>query len=162
MGEREVLDRLGSIVPGYRGYIDRELRRSTDRVLRDTIVSRLGVTRRRIVEAIGASARSMRFDDMEGLEAYRRRVETIVDQVRHAPEGYSGFFDAVRVDAKQLEAVHAHDAAMCDRVEAVESAVAGLERDESAGLEAALRDLEEAVRERRERLLGVAGVSDHA
>lgn len=155
MGARGVLDRLGSVIPGYRGYMERELRRSTDRVIRDVVVSRLGSVRQRVVRLIADHARAMRLDGLESLERARRRLDLVMDQVRHAPEGYSGFFDAVQITAADLDTIHAHDAALCDGVEALAASLGALEAGDASAFDPALEAFEEAVRVRRERLRGV-------
>ena len=42
---RALLEKLGSLVPGYAGYADRETRRECDQVLRLAVSSRLGAAR---------------------------------------------------------------------------------------------------------------------
>jgi hypothetical protein len=38
---KNIFDRIGSLIPGYSGYADREGRRNCDKVLRDSIVVKL-------------------------------------------------------------------------------------------------------------------------
>ncbi len=40
-GRKNFFEVLGAFVPGYKGYSEKEMRRESDRILRDAIVSRL-------------------------------------------------------------------------------------------------------------------------
>jgi len=38
---KNVFDKIGSLIPGYKGYAEREGRRNCDKILRDSIVTQL-------------------------------------------------------------------------------------------------------------------------
>jgi len=155
---KELLARLGSLVPGYAGYADRERRRESDQALRLSVSARLGAAKAAFDRRTAESARTGRFDLLDPLDGLARRAATLADAVRHAPAGYSALFDAATIGAAELDRLSALDLAVseaCERL--LEEAerlpysadAAALERAASAasGAEAALARRAEALRE---------------
>ena len=151
------LDTLGSFIPGYRGYKDRETRRDTDRLLREAIVNRLGDRRTALDRCIADFSRQMKLDAMEPLELARRRLQKVTDQIRYAPGGYSGFFDTLQVAPEDLDRLYRHDLGLRDQVERLAELLGALPaaKDPAGTAEAlltALQQLEETVRGRDQAL----------
>ena len=96
---KSLLGRLGSLVPGYAGYADRERRRESDQALRLAVAARLGTARAVLDRRTAECARTSRFDVLEPLDALSRRVAALADAVRHAPAGYAALFDAATIGA---------------------------------------------------------------
>ena len=155
---KSLIQKLGSLVPGYAGYADREKRRESDQALRLAVAARLGTARAALDRRMAECARTSRFDVLEPLDALSRRVATLADTVRHAPAGYSALFDAAAIGAAELDRLYAFDLAVreaCERVvdeaERLPAAVdtAALEKANAAasGAEAALDRRSEALRE---------------
>lgn len=157
-GVKALLGRLGSLVPGYAGYADREKRRESDQALRLSVAARLGVARAALDRRAAECARTSRFDLLDPLDALSRRVATLADAVRHAPAGYAALFDAATVGAAELDRLYALDLAVreaCERLveeaERLPAAFDGAALDKASGTaseaEAALNRRSEALRE---------------
>ena len=153
---KSLLGRLGSLVPGYAGYADREKRRESDQALRLAVAARLGAARAALDRRTAECARTGRFDVLDPLDALSRRVAALADSVRHAPAGYAALFDAATVGAAELDRIYAFDLGVreaCEQVveesERLPAAVdvAGLDR-----LSAAVAGAESAVSRRAESL----------
>ncbi len=147
------LDTLGSFIPGYKGYKEKEARRDSDRLLREAIVRRLGDRKGALDRIIADHSRRMQFDALEPLELAKRRIEKTADLVRHAPAGYSGKWDTVQIREEDLDKIYRHDLGIRDLVEKTAGQLAALEgaKDPSAllaDLHATLQQLEEQVRSR--------------
>ena len=71
------------------------------------------------------------------------KLRTFIDKISTAPRGYSGLFDAVKINEKELEAVYQFDAAFFDLAEQVSGAVDNFERSlgDEAALPAAIRNV---------------------
>jgi len=157
---RSIIETLASLIPGYRGYSDRESRRDSDRALRQAIANTLDATRSTVDEAIAECSRSMDFTRIEGLERMRRRLATVTDAIRHAPTGYAGLLDTAPVGAPELDRLHDYDAALREHSERLAaevrkvSAGAGDPTEHQRALDALLSELEEDVRRRDEILKG--------
>ena len=64
---------LGAFVPGYKGYRDKEMRRESDRILRDAIVSRLQEKKTVVDDLIRDFAKQAKFDLLEASSGVPRR-----------------------------------------------------------------------------------------
>ncbi len=141
-GDQDVFKKIASKIPGFSGYIERQNRRAADKLLRETIANRFEELYRRI------SALQVDFVDqgelmyVDDLEKAALKVRTFIDKVRRASYGYSGFFDAVKINEEELAQVYAYDAAMLDLVDQVGRAIDNVEASMgSDGLQAAIRHL---------------------
>jgi len=66
----------------------------------------------------------------------------MIDRIRRAPRGYSGLFDAVKINETELTQLYVYDAAMLELVDEVSRAIDNVEASiGSDGLQAALRNL---------------------
>ncbi len=141
-GDQDVFKKIASKIPGFDGYIERQNRRAADKLLRETVADRFEELYRRIsdVQADFVSQGELMYVD--DLEKAALKVRTFIDKVRRASYGYSGFFDAVKINEEELARVYAYDAAMLDLVDQVGRAIDNVEASMgSDGLQAAIRHL---------------------
>lgn len=135
--------KLASYIPGFSGYVERESRRDADKLLRDTVARRFEEQYKRtsqLQEDMVSNGMIAYVDDMEKAAIQMR---TFIDKICTAPRGYAGLFDAVKINAPELEAIYQFDAAFFDLAEQVARANDNVEAsmgDESA-LPAAIRNL---------------------
>ncbi len=114
---------ISNVVPGYKGYKQKELRREADKLLRETIVSRMRTVKRELdvlqQDLIGAG----KFDLLDEVGSATTQVQMFIDRVRTASYGYGGLFSAVRVKEEDLDRVYQFDAMLLDYVDRVSSAI---------------------------------------
>jgi len=79
-------------------------------------------------------------DDMEKAAT---KLRTFIDKISTAPRGYSGLFDAVKINETELTAIYQFDAAFFDLAEQIGRAADNVEQtlNDEAGLPAAIRNL---------------------
>lgn len=135
--------KLASFIPGFSGYVERQNRRDADKLLRETVARRFEEQWSRAsnlqVEMVSSGMLAL-VDDMEKASIALR---TFIDKISGASRGYSGLFDAVKINEKELEAIYQFDAAFFDLYEQVKSALDNVEAslgDETA-LPAAIRNI---------------------
>jgi len=135
--------KLGSFIPGFSGYVERQNRRDADKLLRDTVARRFDEQHKRtsqLQEELVGSGMIAYVDEMEKAAI---QLRTFIDRISLAPRGYSGLFDAVKINEKELESIYQFDAAFFDLADQVARANDNVEAsmgDESA-LPAAIRNL---------------------
>jgi hypothetical protein len=110
-GGQDFIQKLLSYVPGFKGYIERTQRRSADKLLRDQVAlkyqelaKRLSVMKKDLVEA-------GQFDLLEEVDSIHLKLTTFSDRIKNASYGYSGFFDTVKINEKELEKLYTFDLA---------------------------------------------------
>lgn len=135
--------KLASYIPGFSGYVERQNRRDADALLRETVARRFEEQWKRVsnLQTELVSAGMIKYvDDVEKAAVALR---TFIDKVSAAARGYSGLFDAVKINEAELEKIYQFDAAFFDLAEQVKSGVDNLEAslsDEEA-LPAVIRNL---------------------
>ena len=88
---------------------------------------------------MSAKAKLLYVDD---LEKAALKLRTFIDKIRRATYGYSGFFDAVKINEDELARVYEYDAAMLDLEDEVGRAIDNVEASMGTdGLPAAIRHL---------------------
>ncbi len=131
-----------SKVPGFGGYIERQKRRDSDKLLRETVASRIEHEWGRISTLQRDFIASGNIEYVDDLEASAVKLRSFADRIRRASRGYSGLFDAVKINEAELARLYQYDAAMLDLVDEVGRAIDNVEASVGGdGLPAALRNL---------------------
>ena len=135
--------KLASYIPGFGGYIERENRRDADKLLRDTVARRFEEQWKRASQLQSDLVSAGKIEFVDDMEEAALQLRTFIDKVSTAPRGYSGLFDAVKINQKELEAIYQFDAAFFDLAEQVGRGVDNVEQtlNDEAGLPAAIRNL---------------------
>ncbi|GAB1421299.1 hypothetical protein MASR2M15_14540 [Anaerolineales bacterium] len=124
VAQRGKLSNIVAKIPGFKGYIEKESRRSADRMLRDHLAGSLDNLILRydtIVADIldlegGLSMMSNARQSRDKIKAYRDRISTA------APK-YAGLFADVKVDEAALDRIYAFDEAQIIYVDKLKAVV---------------------------------------
>jgi len=149
VGEERKLEELLKKVPGLGGYMEKNQRREADAILRQTIVDRLERTRVQLSnvhqEIANDIVRAMDF--AEPLGRADTRLMGLIGKINDAPQGYAGFFDAIKVKEDDLARLYAFDENMLNHAEAIDTAVSALESAAMNGedLKGLIRELDSTV-----------------
>jgi hypothetical protein len=141
--QQDIFKKLASYIPGFNGYIERQNRRAADKLVRDTVAQRFNELYKRAsalqTELINLGQIGL-IDDMEAAVI---KIQTTMDKIKTATYGYSGFFDAVKVNEKELTALYTYDMAFFELAEKINGALDNVEAtlSDEAGLPAAIRNL---------------------
>lgn len=141
--QQDPFKRLGSLIPGFKGYIERQNRREADKLLRDTVARRFDEQWKRASQLQVDMVSQGMIAYVDDMERATLQLRTFIDKISTAPRGYSGLFDAVKINEKELEAIYQYDAAFFDLAEQIGRALDNVEAslgDEGA-LPAAIRNL---------------------
>ena len=113
---RNWLERLMDKIPGFRGFQDRELRREVDKLQREHLAKELA----QIKKAVRGKAQAYTdagqigvlylFGRMDG------RLDGLSQAIRFADYGQSGFFDVVKINEPELEAIYQFDLSLVDDI----------------------------------------------
>lgn len=149
--QRNVLERLLTRIPGFRGYADRETRREADKLLREHGATRL----ERVVRELHEVAANSALDQLNDLHELINDVDKLRVELRFADRGYSGFFDEVKLDSSAaLDAVYEKDERIVDQIEQIAGQVADVEF-QAASVRAVVKRLGLALADRRSAVLGL-------
>ena len=83
-----------SYIPGFKGYMERQARRDSDKLLRETIADRFEQQWGRVSALQRELIASGDIQYVDDLEAAAIKLRAFIDRVRRATRGYSGLFTA--------------------------------------------------------------------
>jgi len=135
--------KLVSYIPGFKGYVERQNRRDADKVVRETVARRFEEQWSRVSNLQSELVSGGKIEYVDDLEKASLQLRTFIDKISTAARGYSGLFDAVKINEKELDAIYQFDLAFFQLGDQVKSGVDNLEAslaDETA-LPAAIRNL---------------------
>lgn len=140
--EQDIFGKLLGKIPGFSGYFDREQRRMADKTLRETVAARFEEQWRRISALQRDLISQGGLAYVDDLESSAIKLRQFIDRVRTASYGYAGFFDAIKVDSKELERIYQYDLWMMSLVDEVGRAIDNVEASLGTdGISAAIRHL---------------------
>ncbi|HLA06075.1 MAG TPA: hypothetical protein VJ022_01420 [Anaerolineales bacterium] len=141
--QQDPFKKLVSFIPGFGGYIERQNRRDADKLLRDTVARRFEEQWKRTSQLQSDMVSSGMISYVDDMEKAALKLRTFIDKISTAPRGYSGLFDAVKVNEKELEGIYQFDAAFFDLAEQVGRGLDNVEQSlaDEAALPAAIRNI---------------------
>lgn len=141
--DQDPLKKLASYIPGFKGYIERENRRAADKLLRETVARRFEELYKRLSALQTDLISQGGLEYIDELEKAALQLRTFADKIRTATYGYSGFFDAVKINEAELAQIYAFDGAFFDQAEQIKLAIDSLEGNlgNPEGLPAVIRNL---------------------
>lgn len=108
---------LAEKIPGYGGYLKREARRNSDKELRMAVAAGFASQVNRIQRLQEQMLKRGDLHALEELERIITRLQHLVDRIRTASYGFTGLFDANRVDEEVLDNLYAFDSSLTEGVE---------------------------------------------
>ena len=141
--QQDPFKRLASIIPGFNGYIERQNRRDADKILRDTVARRFEEQYQRASQLQTDLVSAGKIEFVDDMERAVIKLRTFIDKISTAPRGYSGMFDAVKINEKELESIYQFDATFFDLAEQVGRGLDNVEASlaDEAALPAAIRNV---------------------
>lgn len=145
---RNPLEKLLLKIPGFKGYLEKEFRRETDHLLRQQLVSRLGEGKLRYLEAVREITDLGRLALLKPATEISNLLNKVESRIKYASHGYSGFFDAAKIDEAALDRLYAFDLALTTEVDALAAGLAALKTglEDEAGIRQKLSSLRETLR----------------
>ena len=124
--ERGKLESLLGKIPGYKGYKEKEMRREADSLVRQALVRDFTTQLNRLTTIQTDLLSTGAIEMMGSLGAVKTALQTLIDRIRNASQGYAGFFDAVRVKEDALDKLEAFDQQLVAEIAKVSGAFDGL------------------------------------
>jgi hypothetical protein len=127
------LEQWARKLPGVGGYMDREVRRDSDHVLRaqlaertEAAIGQLSAVQRTLVD-------TLQLDLVDDVERLVVKLRKFTDGIRTAAAGYAGAFNQQAIGEPELEKLYDYDLHLLTNVETIEKAIAELQNTLAAG-----------------------------
>lgn len=126
-------ERIAAAIPGFHGYKEKELRRESDRIIRNHLYLKLsgGKNDVRIISQKLADRRWL--DVLTDMDRLVAKFDRVTSKVNHASYGYAGFFDAVKIKEEHLDRMMECDNQLVTDSESLIADVEGFKSDISKG-----------------------------
>ena len=147
--KRNWLERLTSKIPGYSGYVDRETRRDIDKLHREHLADRIRGLKTPLTDIVRELSSSGRLFEVTPVDAAGKKLDKLENRIRFASYGYGGFFDVVKIEQNELDAIYRFDLALVERVDKIEAKINDLKAQAGTapGLKAACAEVTTAIDE---------------
>jgi len=163
----KLLEKIMLALPGFNGYQQREQRREADRIVRDHIHDVLKRSRNDLGSCLQALTDAKATELVEPMNRLIARVDRVAEKVNHASYGYSGFFDAVKIEELELDRMLDYDTQLMGVARKFSESAAGFKvelaqnkledaRNAQQALESAIANMETVFDQRKEIIEGVS------
>jgi hypothetical protein len=105
-----IFDKIGTLIPGYKGYQEREGRRECDRQLREQIADKLFDIEADIEKVIEFSE----IEKFSELEKIRKKINNMNGIIKYSPYGSSAFFSNSVIKEPELDTLYQLDLDILD------------------------------------------------
>jgi hypothetical protein len=123
---RNALEKLGEMIPGFRGFQNRELRRDVDKLQREHLSSELARLKAEVRNKARGYTDAGQIGALNGFDRLDRQLDGLAQSVRFADYGASGIFDAVKVGEPELQRLYEFDLSLLEDLAGIESDVAAI------------------------------------
>jgi hypothetical protein len=144
ISDRGSFERMIARLPGFEGYLDRKARRTADRLLREHLADQLSQQVRRLARIETTLLDNGGFNLMSKTQSAKTKLQMFRDRIEAAAPGYSGFFEAIKIEANELEMLYAFDEMQVVYLDKIKTALDTLETavNGKEGVEAAISALD--------------------
>lgn len=164
--EMRFSERILAAIPGFHGYKEKELRRESDRLIRNHLYQRLSLAKSDVRGIFQKLTDQRAFEVLTDMDRLVAKFDRVSEKVNHASYGYSGFFDVVKIKEEALDRMMDFDNQLTDDVDKVVEEVKAFKTEVSEKdlrnakervqhLTQTLETFEEAFESRQEVILGV-------
>lgn len=128
--ENNAFEKIGSIIPGYKGYAERKHRRNCDKLLRDQISNEVSKVEKVITGKINEAIKASELGKMRDLEDRRKELNTLNSKIKYAPYGATSFFSARKIREEELVNIYLMDMDLADSVKDLGKTVVHLDAED--------------------------------
>jgi hypothetical protein len=160
-------ENITSKIPLYAGYKEKEQRREADALLREHLAKQFGEQLGRAEDVASQMLTGPGMMQLDEMGKGNTRLQTLIDKVKTAAQGYAGLFDAVKVKEDELDTLYEFDHHMLLKADEIGEAVDAIQSaldagDDSAiapavrGYVKAIGDASSTFDQRKDTILGLA------
>lgn len=124
---KNIFEKIGIFIPGYKGYAQREGRRDTDKLLRNKLSSLIDENKATLNNVMLNLTNSNNLSILNEIDRVKRNIEKISDKIKYRNYGESGFFDIVQIKERELEKLYQYDLALIDSINQIKKIIQNFE-----------------------------------
>ena len=132
-GQMRLSERIEAFIPGFRGYKEKEIRRESDRLIRNHLYLKLSTEKTDLRDISQKLADRRYFDVLTDMDRLLAKMDRISEKINHASYGYGGFFDAVKVKEDSLDHMIDFDNQLLEGINALTTEIDAFKADLASG-----------------------------
>ena len=117
--QKSIFDKIGSLIPDYRGYAERDGRRNCDKLLRVGLADKISIVESVLYDRINQAVKIKDKQQMRLLEDCRKQLNTFNSKVRYAPYGETSFFGDTQIKNEELLKIYLLDLELAEHINAL-------------------------------------------
>ena len=133
-------ERIAAALPGFRGYKEKELRRESDKLIRNNLTLKLSKDKDNVRSIAQKIADKRYLDVLPDVDRLTAKMDRITEKVNHASYGYSGFYNIVKIKEENLDRMITFDNQLLDEVDALTASIEDLKAQLLSGNYSNLKD----------------------
>jgi hypothetical protein len=126
-------ERIAAFIPGFRGYKEKEMRRESDKLIRNHLYLKLSNSKNDLKAIFQKLTDRRYFDVLPEMDRLTAKMDRVVEKINHASYGYTGFFDAVKVKEDALDRMIDFDSKLIDEVSDVATEIDAFKAELASG-----------------------------
>jgi len=130
--EMRLSERILAKLPGFKGYKEKEIRRESDKLIRNHLNRKLSESKEELKRVFQKLSDYRRYEVLTDMDRLIALLDRVTEKVNHASYGYSGFFDAVKVKEPDLDRMIKFDAQLTEHVDKISNASSAFRADVEA------------------------------
>lgn len=119
-------ERIAAALPGFRGYKEKELRRESDKLVRNNLTLKLSKDKDNVRSIAQKIVDKRYLDVISDIDRLSAKMDRITEKVNHASYGYAGFYNIVKIKEEQLDRMITFDNQLLDEVNALTASIEDL------------------------------------
>ena len=126
-------EKIMLLIPGFHGYKEREIRRESDKLLRNQIYQKLSSAEAQAKDTYRSLVNQGLNDTWDDTDHLMARLDRVVERINHSEYGYAGFFDVTKVKEPDLDRMIDYDMQLLRMTDSVTAAIQGLRDSVDSG-----------------------------
>ncbi len=126
-------ERILAAIPGFHGYKEKELRRESDKLVRNHLHLKLSESKDDLKKIFQKLSDRRYFDVLTDMDRLVAKADRVTEKVNHASYGYSGFFDVVKVKEENLDRMIDFDNKLVDEADVLAADIDGFKAEIAKG-----------------------------
>lgn len=117
--KKNLFDFIGKLLPGYKGYVIREVKRNTDKKLRDELAKRIENAKLMVIDFQQELIKKNEIAICKEWDLLRKSVDTLFSKIKYAAHGESSFFSEKQLKEDELDEIYNLDLKLVENVDIV-------------------------------------------
>jgi hypothetical protein len=116
-------EKIELLIPGFHGYKEKEMRRESDKLIRNQIYQKLSDAESQAKDTYRSMVNQGLNDSWDDTDHLLSRLDRVMERINHSEYGYSGFFDSTKVKEPDLDRMMNYDMQLIQMADTVSGSI---------------------------------------